>query len=218
MLFNGVSYNIISDGKGQISINVNLNPGKYSVKITNPVTGEVKTESISVVKRITQNKGLTAYYGAGKYYKVKVVDDYGKTVKGLKVTFKINGKKYYAYTNKNGYASLKITQKPGTYTITAEYNGYKVSNKIKVKSTIVTKDIKVKKSKAIKFKAKLLNSKGKILKNKKITFKFKGKAYKVKTNKKGIAVLKITKKYKKGKYTITSKYGKLTIKNKIRIV
>ena len=198
MLFNGVSYNIISDGKGQISINVNLNPGTYSVKITNPVTGEVKTQSVSVVKRITQNKDLTAYYGAG--------------------TFKINGKKYYAYTNKNGYASLKITQKPGTYTITAEYKGYKVSNKIKVKSTIVTKDIKVKKSKAIKFKAKLLNSKGKILKNKKITFKFKGKTYKVKTNKKGIAVLKITKKYRKGKYTITSKYGKLTIKNKIRIV
>ena len=218
MLFNGVSYSLITDGKGQISINVNLNPGTYSVKITNPVTGEVKTQSVSVVKRITQNKGLTAYYGAGKYYKVKVVDDCGKTVKGLKVTFKINGKKYYAYTNKNGYASLKITQKPGTYTITAEYKGYKVSNKIKVKSTIVTKDIKVKKSKTIKFKAKLLNSKGKILKNKKITFKFKGKTYKVKTNKKGIAVLKITKKYRKGKYTITSKYGKLTIKNKIRIV
>ena len=93
-----------------------------------------------------------------------------------------------------------------------------MSNKVTVKSTIVTKDIKVKKSKAIKFKAKLLNSKGKILKNKKITFKFKGKTYKVKTNKKGIAILKITKKYKKGKYTITSKYGTLKIKNSIRIV
>ena len=136
----------------------------------------------------------------------------------MKVTFKIKGKKYYAYTDKKGYASLKVTQKPGTYTITAEYNGYKVSNKINVKSTIVTKDIKVKKSKTIKFKAKLLNSKGKILKNKKIKFKFKGKTYKVKTNKKGIAVLKITKKYKKGKYTVTSRYGKLSIKNKIRIV
>ena len=93
-----------------------------------------------------------------------------------------------------------------------------MSNKVKIKPTIITKDIKVKKSKTIKFTAKLVNSKGKILKNKKITFKFKGKSYKVKTNKKGKAVLKITKKYGKGKYTITSRYGKLTVKNRIRII
>ena len=218
IVLNGVSYRLNSDANGQISLNVNLNPGTYTAQITNPGTGEVRTQKISVVKRITQNKDLTMYYGAGKAYKVKVVDDYGKAAKKLKVTFKISGKKHYAYTDTNGYASLKISKKPGKYAITAEYKGFKVSNKVTVKSTIVTKDIKVKKSKAIKFKAKLLNSKGKILKNKKITFKFKGKTYKVKTNKKGIAILKITKKYKKGKYTITSKYGTLKIKNSIRIV
>ena len=218
IVLNGVSYNVKSDANGRISVDIKLNPGSYNAQITNPDTGEVKIQTFNVVKRITQNRDLTMYYAAGKVYKVKVVDDFGKIVKGLKVTFKINGKKYYAYTDNNGYASLKITQKPGKYTITAEYKGFKVSNKIKVKSTIVTKDIKVKKSKTIKFRAKLLNSKGKVLKNKKITFKFKGKTYKVKTNKKGIAVLKISKKYKKGKYTITSRYGKLTVKNKIRIV
>ena len=218
IVLNGVSYRLNSDANGQISLNVNLNPGTYTAQITNPGTGEVRTQKISVVKRITQNKDLTMYYGAGKAYNVKVVDDYGKAAKKLKVTFKISGKKHYAYTDTNGYASLKISKKPGKYTIIAEYKGFKVSNKVTVKSTIVTKDIKVKKSKAIKFKAKLLNSKGKILKNKKITFKFKGKTYKVKTSKKGIAILKITKKYKKGKYTITSKYGTLKIKNSIRIV
>ena len=88
---------------------------------------------------------------------------------------------------------------------------------ITIKSTIITKDKSVKKGKTIKFTAKLLDKNGKILKNKKITFKFKGKTYKVKTNKKGIATLKITKKYKVGKYTISTKYGSLTIKNKIRI-
>lgn len=218
VVLNGVSYALSSDANGQIFLNVNLNPGTYAVKITNPNSGEIKTHTINVVKRITQNKGLTMYYGAGKAYKVKVVDDNGNAAKNLKVKFRINGKNYYEYTNANGYASVKIAQKPGKYTITVEYKGYKVSNVITVKSTIVTKDMKVKKSKAIKFKAKLLNSKGKILKNKRITFKFKGKAYKVKTNKKGIAILKITKKYKRGKYTITSQYGKLKIKNKIRIV
>ncbi len=217
VLFNNVNYKVNTDSKGQISLTVNSNPGYYSVKITNPATGEVESQNINVVKRITKNKDLTMYYGAGSIYKVRVCDDNGKFIKGLKVTFKINGKSYYAYTDKNGYASFKITQKIGKYTITASYKGFKVSNKITVKSTIITKNIKVKKGKIIKFTAKLVNKNGKILKNKKITFKFKGKTYKVKTDKKGKAVLKITKKYKKGKYTITSKYGKLSIKNKITI-
>ena len=218
LVLNGVSHELYTDANGQISCSINLNPGTYSAKITNPVSGEVKTQNFEIVKRITENKGFKMYYGAGKSYKVRVCDDFGDFKKGLKVKFTVKGKTYYSNTNKNGYASFKITLKPGTYTITAEYNGYRVSNKITVKSTIITKDIKVKKGKAIKFKAKLVNKKGKALKNKKITFKFKGKTYKVKTNKKGKATLKITKKYKKGKYTITSKYGSLKIKNKIRIV
>ena len=62
-----------------------------------------------------------------------------------------------------------------------------------------------------------MNKNGKILKNKKIKFKFKGKTYKIKTNKRGKAILKITKKVKVGKYTITTIYGKLKVKNTIKI-
>jgi hypothetical protein len=170
------------------------------------------------VPRISENKGLTMYYGAGKYYKVRVFDDDGNVAKNVKVTFTLNKKQYIKTTDANGYASIKISLTPARYTITAEYKGFKVSNMITVKSTIITKNIKVKKGKTIKFTAKLLNKNGKILKNKKITFKLKGKTYHVKTNKKGKATLKVYKNYKKGKYTITSSYGKLKIKNTIRIV
>ena len=77
----------------------------------------------------------------------------------------------------------------------------------------------VKKSaKSFKLKATLKYRTGKVLKGKTITFKFKGKTYKAKTNKKGVAVVKIKKKsfktLKKGKkykvtvaYTIKEKYG-----------
>lgn len=211
------NYKLISDDNGVLLLNIDLNPGRYDVRITNPSTNESKTQTVNVVKRITENKDLTMYYGAGKYYTVRVADDNGNAAKNVKVTFTINGNNHIITTDNNGYASLKISQNPGKYTITAEYKGFKVSNKITVKSTIITKNIKVKKGKTIKFTAKLLNSYGKILKNKKITFKFKGKTYKVKTNKKGTATLKITKRYKVGKYTITTKYGKLTIKNTIQI-
>ena len=57
----------------------------------------------------------------------------------------------------------------------------------------------------------------KAYKNKKLTIKFKGKKYKVKTNKKGVAKFKITKKmlkkFKKGKkvkYTVIYRSAKLT--------
>ena len=94
---------------------------------------------------------------------------------------------------------------PKTYKITAISNGFKVSNKVVIKPTILTKDIKVKKGKTIKFKAILLNKKGKILKNKKVTFKFNGKSYKVSTNKKGVSTLKLKNNYLSGKYPIIFK-------------
>jgi len=211
------NYNLTTDENGTAKLTIDVTPGSYDIKITNPVTDEVKIQNIKVVGRLTENKAVTMYYGAGKYYTVKVLDDNGNAAANVAVKFTINGKIYTAKTDAKGYASCKISQKVGKYTITAEYKGFKVSNKVTVKSTIITKDIKVKKGKTIKFTAKLVDKNGKILKNKKITFKFKGKTYKVKTNKKGKAILKIAKKYKKGKYTITSKYGKLTVKNTVQI-
>ena len=211
------NYTLMTGANGILEYNFKLSPGSYKITVNNLATGEAKSQNIDVVKRITENKALTMYYGAGKSYKVKVFDDNGNIAKGVEVIFTINNKQYARTTDSQGYASFKISQKPGKYTITSEYKGFKVSNKITVKSTIITKNIAVKKGKTIKFTAKLVNKNGKILKNKKITFKFKGKTYKVKTNKKGKAILKITKKYKKGKYTIKTSYGKLQIKNKIRI-
>ena len=182
------------------------------------MTGEVKTHKITVLDRLSQNKDVTMYYGAGKYYKVKVLDDYGQPAEGVKVNIKIGSTTKTVTVDENGYASLKITQKPGKYSVTVAYKGFKVSNKVTVKTTLVTKNIAVKKGKTIKFTAKLLNSNGKILKNKKVTFKFSGKTYKIKTNSKGIATLKVTnKKLKVGKYTVKTTYGKLTNSNKITI-
>jgi hypothetical protein len=111
---------------------------------------------------------------------------------------------------------LKISLKPKKYAISASYKGFIVKNNVTVKSTVITKNITKKKAKTIKFTAKLVNSKGKILKYKYIKFKFKSKTYKRKTNSKGIATLSL-KNLKRGKYTVYSTYGKLTIKNTIRI-
>ena len=209
-------YNLVTDNDGKISHNIDLAKGKYEVVVTNLPTGEVKTQSINVVSRLTAS-GVTMYYGAGKYYKVRAYDDHGNVAKGVKVTIKFNGKTYYRDTDSNGYASLKISAKAKSYTITSTYKSFKVSNKIVIKPTLITKNMAVKKSKTFKFNAKLLNSKGKVLKSKKITVKFKGKIYKTKTNKKGIATFKIKVNSVKGKFTITTSYGSLKNTNKITV-
>lgn len=212
---NGEIYNAVTDDKGVASINVNLNVGTYGVTI---IYGDyIRSQIITVQKTITNNKNLIKYYKGSETYSVKVWGDNGKAVgAGKVVTMKIGGKTYTVKTNKNGYASLKINLKPKTYTITATYKSYKVSNKVTIKPTVITKNISKKKSKTVKFNAKVVNTKGKVLKNKKVTFKVKGKKYTVKTNSKGIATLSL-KNLKVGKYTVYSTYGGLTVKNTITI-
>ena len=203
--------------KGSVVYSIDLDAGEHSVKVINTKTGEVKTQKITVKPLLSENKDITMYYGAGSVYKVKVLDENGNAAVSTPVTIKIGSSSKTVTTDSNGYAKLQITSKPGKYTITAVYKGFKVSNKLTVKTTLVTKNVAVKKGKAIKFTAKLLSSKGKILKSKMVTFKFSGKTYKIKTNSKGIATLKVTKNLKVGSYTIKTTYGKLTVSNKVTI-
>ena len=217
IILNSKQYNLTTNDVGEAVLDITLSPGEYSLIITNPFNGEVKTQKITVVKRIVGNTDITMYYGADKYYTFKVLDDNGNPAKKVNVTLTINNKQYILTSDDNGMVRYKINLYIGVYTVKVTYCNFTVSNKITVKSTIITKDITVKKGKPIKFTAKLVNTNGKALKNKKITFKFKGKKYKVKTNKKGKATLKINKKYKKGKYPIITSYSNLKVKNTIKI-
>lgn len=215
IVFGGKSYKLKTDANGIVKISNHLKPGSYTVKVKNPKTSEVKTQKIKVLARIDQNKNMTMYYGAGKHYKVRVLDNYGRIAKKVPVKFTLNGKTYYKKTNSKGIASLKISLKPKTYTVSATYKGFTVKNRIKV-IPLITKNISRNKAKTIKFTAKLLNSKGKILRNKIITFKLGAITYKRKTNSNGIATANL-KNLKIGKYYIYSTYGKLTLENTIRI-
>ncbi|WP_298521545.1 Ig-like domain-containing protein [uncultured Methanobrevibacter sp.] len=66
--------------------------------------------------------------------------DGNKAVSGLKVTFKIKGKKVgSSVTATNGEAIYKLTQTPGTYTITASVLGKSLSKKVTVKHLVTLK-------------------------------------------------------------------------------
>ena len=119
----------------------------------------------------------------------------------------------FAATGIFGYSekttSFTVTKKPVT-----------PAKKTKIKLTL--KKVKVKKSAKKLVLRATLKINGKAVKGKKITFKFKGKKYKAKTNKKGVAKVTIKKKVlkklkvgKKVKYQAT--YGKVTKKYTVKV-
>ena len=212
------SYTVKTLPNGVARFNININPGVYTIVAKNPVTGESTSNTIRVFAYIMGNKNLVKYFGSAKSYKVRIYDDNGNPVgAGKIVKFRINGKTYSVKTDKKGYATFKINLSPKTYTITAIYNKFKVTNKVIIKPVLIVRKITSPKPNLIKITAKLLNSNGKPFKGKKVTFKFKGKTYWAKTNSKGLAAANIKAILKVGKYKITSIYGKSKVTTTINV-
>lgn len=201
-------YDALIDKSGQIIytaektgfLNITVSNGKINVRVD--------------AKETIQSKDMVKYYAKKVMFKVKVYDLFGKVV-GKVVKFKINGEVYEVKTDKNAVATLKLKLKPGKYKINTYYGDVKVKNKITIKSTLKTKNLSKKVKKSAKFNVKVLNSKGKAFKNQIVKIKFKGKAYKIKTNKKGIATFKVPDNLKAGKYKIKTTYNGLSNVNKI---
>jgi predicted RNA-binding protein with PUA-like domain len=224
-IINGNKYNVTTNDEGIAILNINLAVGTHTVTTVNPLNNENVTKTVKITTRITGNKNVNTYYAKNYAYKIRIIGDDGNPVgSNVAVKVTVNGKAQTLKTDKNGYITLKFTKNylPKTYTVTAEYKGIKVTNKVKVKQVLSLKKVKVKKSaKKLVVKATLKEGK-KALKNKKVTFKFKGKKYKAKTNKKGIAkvtvkksVLKKLKVGKKVKYQVT--YLKDTVKRSVKV-
>ena len=112
--------------------------------------------------------------------------------------------------------------KPGKYTITIFCDGVKVTKTLTVKQILSLKTVKIKKSaKKLVLTATLKKGK-KPIKAKTVTFKFKGKTYKAKTNKYGVAKVtvkkSVLKKLKVGKkYTYQVSYLKANVKKTAKV-
>ena len=204
-------------GEGSHNITVTYSgDGKYA-----PVTKSsvVVKEHVPVIKLTASN--LNMLYSSGKYFKVRLTSD-GQPLANNKVKITINGKTYTRTTDKNGYASLKISLAPKAYTVKATYGNLTITKKVTVKSIITAKNVNAKKSaKTVKIKVTLKKVNGKYLKKKKVTLKFNKKTFKVKTNKKGVATFTLKNSvYKKlkvnKKYTYQVIYGKDKVKKTIK--
>ena len=200
-IVNGNDNIVKTDEYGVAKFSNKLDAGTYEIKIRNFATGEVISKSLTIVKRITGNKDIKVDYSYSANYRIRLYADNGNVVgAGENIVITLNNVRYNVGTDKNGYATFKVNGLlPKTYTITAEYKGVNVSNKVVVKKLLLkAKNTKFKKAKKVKkYKVTLKTSAGKAIKGKKISLNVKGKTYSGKTNAKGSSLLrlKILKKW-----------------------
>lgn len=132
---NTKTYSVKTNALGVAKLNINLNPGKYSINSINSKTSEIITKTITI-KSLIETKDLTMTHGDGSKFNVKILNSYGKASPNKKVILKINGKSFTKITDKNGIATLPISMEVGKYTITTEYDGLKATNKITINKFI----------------------------------------------------------------------------------
>ena len=213
---NGGSYTRTTDANGVASFAISLPAGTYTMITTNPVTGDTKENSITVLSRFVENRDVTKYFRNATQYVLKVLGDDGKpAAAGEVVTFNINGVFYNRTVNATGHVKMNINLNPGNYVITAEYKGCKVSNNIKVLPVLTGKDLTKKFGEPGQFEATLVDGQGKAYANQKISFNINGVFYERTTNANGIAKLNIN--LQPGVYIITSTYGQASISNKVTV-
>ncbi|MEE0901842.1 MAG: hypothetical protein UIB31_04870, partial [Methanobrevibacter sp.] len=189
---NGVSYDLNTNSKGKVSVPLNLDSGTYVVSTK---VGDVSNSEKIKVLPVIKGKDLTKTYSNSKKYTACFYNSDGTPLKKKNVKFTLNGKTYTKKTNANGYASLDIDLKVGTYTIYAVHpKGYKISNKIVIKTSVVASDVSKHYLSSKVFSATFYGKNGKVLSKKYITFKAHGNTFKVKTNSKGVAKLTIISK------------------------
>ncbi|SDA37151.1 transglutaminase domain-containing protein [Methanobrevibacter millerae] len=140
---NGVYYERTADSNGIARMNINLNPGNYTITAISSFNNEMHSNNIEVLPTISA-EDLTMNYKDGSRFCANVLDDNGNPLAKSDVVFNINGVYYTRTSDNEGNAYLNINLEVGSYVITATNNkGLSVSKTIKINkgdSTIKASD------------------------------------------------------------------------------
>ena len=219
--FQNKNYNIkITNGTGSISLGV-LPAGEYLVTITY----HNQTFSSAVIVKTTifsdDQKSMTMAYNAkSQSFGVQFLDSNGNPLKNTKVTAKFDNKALSgAKTNSEGILTIDINPKNKIGKHYIDYVNPKTGEKSRITINVVSrfagnKNVNMYYYDGHTYKVRVRADNGQYLgKNQVVTIKIGKYAYKVKTNAKGYAVLKIPSKITPGKYKITTTYKGQSVKN-----
>ena len=146
----GKTYTKVTDANGQIifKLSATLLPKTYLTTIT--FAGDETLINSSVATKVVVKKATVKMAASAKTFKkslktkkysITLKNNLGKVMKNTKVTLKIKGKTFSAYTNSKGVATFKITKltKKGKYTSYVKYAGSKYYNALNKKVVITLK-------------------------------------------------------------------------------
>ena len=211
----GIIYNRTTDKNGAVKLNINLDAGDYILTALNPVTGEMKSNTVKVISLIVSDD-LTKYYRNASQFVVRIRSaDGGYVGAGENVTFNINGVFYTRTTNATGHAMLNINLHQGNFTITTYHKDCSQGNNIEVLPILSADDLVMKYMDGSQFKVQLVDGQGKAYAGQTVTFNINGVFYRSVTDNTGQAKLNIN--LMPGAYIITSSYNGFNISNTIKI-
>ncbi len=146
--FKGKIYKRTTNAKGVASVKVALSKkGTYPVVVS--FLGDEKYNGSFIIAKIKVNPQKVKLTVTKKTYKASKKTKYlyatlkatnKKAIKGKKLTFTVNGKKYTAKTNAKGIAKVKVKlSKRKTYKFTVKFAGDNTFKKISKKGKVVIK-------------------------------------------------------------------------------
>jgi len=128
LTLNGATYTKTTDGNGMVSLPINLDLGKYTIKCTNKAESKIKSTSKSIgitVKERAPSKltwgSSTSWTQGTRTVSVKLTDSANKAISGT-VKLTCNSKTYSATTS-NGVAKFTIALSPGNQKVSYSFGG-----------------------------------------------------------------------------------------------
>ena len=193
---------------------------KYS-NDTHNTPSQTSSSFMIMPQRTISADNMQRGYNSTYDFKATFLDFDGNRLSKVYVEFVVDGIQYKVKTNSKGVAYLKAKLKPGTHSILIKNLVTKESltKSVKIMKRIYAKNKKPYYNSGYYYKVKIYGANGKrVGANKKVTFTFNGKKYTVKTNKYGIAKLKLTTKNVLPKtYKIKVQYLTYKVTKKIKV-
>ena len=206
---NGVYYERTADSNGIARMNINLNPGNYTITAISSFNNEMHSNNIEVLPTISA-EDLTMNYKDGSRFCANVLDDNGNPLAKSDVVFNINGVYYTRTSDNEGNAYLNINLEVGSYVITATNNkGLSVSKTIKINkgdSTIKASDAHIIAGVDRDYTVTLMGVNNKTVPLNLISFRYNGVNVNAVSNENGEATIVISN-LNEGNYTLECEFG-----------
>ncbi len=214
---NNEDFTVKTNMNGQAILNVPLTVGTYIIVSINTLTGENKTNTLTIVPSV-QASDMVRAYNSTMDYKATFVDVDGTYLANHAVNFKIGETTYKSTTDNKGVAILNVPLNVGEYNITAinPITGERSTKKLTILPRIIENNDMITDADCDDyFKVRVVGDNGNIVgSGQTVTFKFNNTIHNIKTDSQGYASLLISQ-LTKGKYPITATYKGFVASNNI---